>query len=75
MARGARLTVIGLLLGLVGASGLARLLSRQLYGVGPNDLLVYTSVAATIVLVSLAACYVPARRAARIDPMKILRLE
>jgi putative ABC transport system permease protein len=75
MARGARLTVIGLVLGLVGASGLARLLSRQLYGVGPNDLLVYTSVAATIVLVSLAACYVPARRAARIDPMKILRLE
>jgi ABC-type antimicrobial peptide transport system permease subunit len=46
-----------------------------LYGVGPTDLLVYSVVSLFTMVVGAAACYLPARRAAQIDPMKVLRLE
>jgi ABC-type antimicrobial peptide transport system permease subunit len=65
----------GLALGLITASALSRFLANQLYGVGPTVPLVYTGVAVVTMTVGLDACYLPARQAARIDPMKTLRLE
>jgi len=75
MARGVRLIAAGLSIGLVAAFGLTRLLSSQLYGVSPVDWRVYTAVTLLTLTVSLAACYLPARRAAKLDPMSSLRLE
>jgi ABC-type antimicrobial peptide transport system permease subunit len=75
MSRGAALVGAGLVLGLVAASSLSRLLSSQLYGIGLTDTLVYSGVAVLTMAVGLGACYLPARQAARIDPMKTLRLE
>jgi ABC-type antimicrobial peptide transport system permease subunit len=75
ISRGAALIGLGLVVGLVAASSLARFLSSQLYGVGPTDAPVYSGVAVLTVAVGLCACYLPARAASRIDPMKTLRLE
>jgi putative ABC transport system permease protein len=75
MSRGAALIGVGLALGLLAASFLSRFLSSQLFGIGPTDGLVYSGVAALTILVGLGAGYLPARQAARIDPMKTLRLE
>jgi putative ABC transport system permease protein len=75
ISRGAGLVGAGLVLGLAAASSLSRFLSSQLYGIGPTDGLAYCAVAALTIVVGLGACYSPARQAARIDPMKTLRLE
>jgi len=75
MSRGATWIGAGLALGLVAASALSRFLASQLYGIGPTDGLVYSGVAVLTLVVGLGACYFPARQAARIDPMKTLRLE
>jgi ABC-type antimicrobial peptide transport system permease subunit len=75
LKKGVLLTVIGLAVGLVAASALSRVLSSQLYGIGPTDPVVYGLVALLTISVSLGACYFPARRAAKLDPMKVLRLE
>jgi putative ABC transport system permease protein len=75
MARGARLIGGGILIGLVAASALTRFLTAQLYAVSPVDWKVYTAVALMTLSVSLAACYLPARRASKLDPMAALRLE
>ncbi len=60
-------------MGLVGAVAATRLLSDLLYGVSPGDPLTFVSVSAALAAVALAACYVPARRASRADPLSILR--
>jgi ABC-type antimicrobial peptide transport system permease subunit len=73
LGRGLRLTAIGVGLGLAGAAGLTRLLENQLYGVKPLDLTTFLSVSLGVGLVSLGACYIPARRATRVDPMIALR--
>ena len=65
----------GLVTGWVAAIGIGRLLGEFLVGVGPTDLLTYLSVSMLLTLVALAACYVPARRAANVDPMVALRYE
>jgi putative ABC transport system permease protein len=75
LSRGLSLVAIGLVLGLIGAALLARMLASQLYGVGSLDLAVYGSVALFVAAVGLAAGYVPARQAARIDPMRTIRVE
>jgi putative ABC transport system permease protein len=75
LGRGLRLTAVGVGLGLVGAAGLTRLLANQLYGVAPLDLTTFISVALGVALVSLGACYLPARRATQVDPMIALRAD
>lgn len=74
-AQGLLLTVCGLALGLAGALGLARLLAAMLYGITPADPTTYAGVSALLLGVSFMACYAPARRAMRVDPMVALRHE
>jgi predicted permease len=75
MGRGLALTGLGIAVGLGIALGLTRFLAGFLYGVGPADPPTYAGVAAILALVAAAACYVPARRAARIEPSVALRRE
>jgi predicted permease len=75
MRQGTRLTLIGILLGVAAAYGLAHSMSALLYGVTPDDPLTFASVAALLALVALTAYYIPARRATRVDPLLALRYE
>jgi putative ABC transport system permease protein len=72
---GSKLAGFGIVLGLVGALILNRLLRNQLYGVSAHDPLTYIGVALLLGMVGLAACYLPARRATRVDPLVALRYE
>jgi putative ABC transport system permease protein len=69
------LTVIGLVIGLGISFGAAQLLSSLLYGIGPTDLTTFIGVALLMCVVAVLACYIPARRAMRVDPMVALRYE
>jgi len=75
VGQGMRLVGIGLLIGLTGAWLLSRVLTSQLYGVSPRDPFTYVAVALVLGVVALAASYLPARRALRVDPMTSLRSE
>jgi len=68
-------TAVGILVGLVIAVGVGLVLSQVLFGVKPVDLGVYGAVTGLLVLVAAVACYLPARRATRVDPMEALRCE
>jgi predicted permease len=70
-----RLTLVGLALGLAAATLLLRPLGQLLYGVAPNDVLVFASVTALILAIAFAACWLPARRATRTNPVDALRAE
>ncbi len=72
---GSKLAVFGVLLGLGGAFTLNYLLRSQLYGVSPADPATYIGVAVLLAGVALAASYIPARRATRVDPLVALRYE
>jgi putative ABC transport system permease protein len=72
---GLRLMAIGVVVGVLVSLGAARAIAAQLWGVSPHDPLTFTSVIAVMVLVGLAACYFPARRATRVDPIVALRYE
>jgi putative ABC transport system permease protein len=72
---GLKLAVIGVAVGLAGAFMLTRLMSTLLFGVTPTDLVTYTTVALILLGVALLACYIPAYRATKVDPLVALRFE
>jgi putative ABC transport system permease protein len=75
VGRGMTLTLSGVVLGLAGAFGVTRVLSSLLVGVRPTDPLTFGTIAILLSAVALLACYVPARRATRVDAMVALRSE
>jgi predicted permease len=75
LGQAARMTLIGVGIGLAAAAALGPVLKSMLFGVSAVDALTYAAVAATISAVALAACYIPARRAMKVDPMVALRYE
>jgi putative ABC transport system permease protein len=75
MKEGAKFSLTGIALGLAGAFVVTRLLSSELYGVSALDPLTFAGVAVLMALVTMAACYVPARRAMAVDPLVALRYD
>jgi putative ABC transport system permease protein len=74
-AMGLRLVGIGVAIGFAASLIVARVAASQIWGVSPHDPMTLSIVVGVMVLVGLAACYVPARRATRVDPMIALRCE
>ena len=72
---GFKLALLGVAIGVVLAVALARVIANFLFEVKPTDPVTYAAVAALLTVVALLACYIPARRAMRVDPMVALRYE
>ena len=75
VGHGAKLALCGIIVGVIGALLLTRLMTGLLYGVHASDPLTFIAISALLMLVALAACYIPARRAMRVDPMTALSYE
>jgi putative ABC transport system permease protein len=75
VTQGLKLVVIGVAIGIGGALALTRFMSSLLYGVKPTDPLTFITVSLILIAVAILACYIPARRAAKVDPMLALRHE
>jgi putative ABC transport system permease protein len=75
LGQGMFLTMIGMVAGLVGAFALTRLMATMLFSIKPTDPLTFAVVAALLVAVALIACYIPGRRATKVDPVNSLRYE
>jgi len=72
---GMRVALVGIAIGLGGAFALTRLMTSLLFGVSPTDLMTFAAVSGLLILIALLACYIPARRAAKVDPLEALRFE
>jgi putative ABC transport system permease protein len=75
LGHGMFLTAVGLVAGLLGAFALTRLMATMLFGVGPSDPATFAGVALLLAAVALIACYIPGRRATKVDPVNSLRYE
>jgi putative ABC transport system permease protein len=75
IGHGLKLALVGVIVGIAGALALTRFLASLLYGVKPTDPLTFVAVSLILTAVAMLACYIPARRAARIDPNVALRYE
>jgi putative ABC transport system permease protein len=75
VGEGMKLAGVGIVIGVAGALGLSRLVTALLFGVKPYDPWTFVSVVAVLALVALAACWIPAQRATRVDPLLALRHE
>jgi len=75
LGEGLKLVLVGVVLGVIAALAMTRLLATMIYGVSATDPLIFLSVIVLLVAVALAACFVPARRAMRVDPIVALRYE
>ena len=73
VSEGLRLTILGMILGILAALVCARFIAEQLFGVSPSDPVTFTAIAGLIAGTAALACYIPARRATRVDPMTALR--
>jgi putative ABC transport system permease protein len=75
LGQGMMLTIIGMVAGLLGAFVLTRLMATMLFSVKPTDPITFTTVAVLLLLIALIACYIPGRRATKVDPVNSLRYE
>src|SRR5260370_39919365 len=75
IGRGARMELVGVAIGTGAALGLTRLMANQLFGVSAHDPLTFAGVATLLIIVAVVACYIPAQRAMRVDPITALRHE
>jgi putative ABC transport system permease protein len=75
IGHGARMAMVGVAIGIGASLGLTRVMANQLFAVSAHDPLTFAGVAILLILVAVAACYLPARRALRVDPLIALRHE
>ena len=75
MGQGLKLTLIGMAIGFVGAIAVTRLMRSLLFSVAPNDVMTFGTASVVLIVVALLACFIPARRATKVDPLVALRYE